>query len=80
MPVFSSGQWAGQAHDTYAALGSVDLIFLAGGGIVAHPGGPGAGVRSIQQGWEAALKGISLMDYAHSHWELQQAIDMYEGL
>jgi ribulose-bisphosphate carboxylase large chain len=80
MPVFSSGQWAGQAPDTYAALGSVDLIYLAGGGIVAHPGGPAAGVRSIQQGWEAALQGIPLATHARSHPELQQAVDMYGGL
>ena len=40
MPVFSSGQTARQAPGTYQGLGSVDLIFLAGGGILAHPGGP----------------------------------------
>ncbi|NRA37454.1 MAG: ribulose 1,5-bisphosphate carboxylase, partial [Planctomycetes bacterium] len=55
MPVFSSGQSAGQAVDTYAALGSVDLMYVAGGGIMAHPDGPAAGVVSLQQAWEAAV-------------------------
>ncbi len=48
MPVFSSGQSALQVHDTWAALGSPDLIFAAGGGIMAHRDGPAAGVRSLR--------------------------------
>ncbi len=39
MPVFSSGQSARQAAGTYQALGSTDLIFAAGGGILGHPHG-----------------------------------------
>src|SRR5258708_36658198 len=39
MPVFSSGQSARQAADTYRALGATDLIFAAGGGRMAQPGG-----------------------------------------
>src|SRR3546814_6487881 len=34
MPVFSSGQSVKQAHATYAALESIDLIYAAGGGIL----------------------------------------------
>ena len=54
MPVISSGQWGGQAPETYRRTKSVDLMYLAGGGIVAHPGGPAAGVAAIQQAWDAA--------------------------
>ena len=57
MPVFSSGQSARQAHQTYAALGSTDLIFAAGGGILAHPDGPGAGVAELRAAWDAAIAG-----------------------
>lgn len=46
MPVFSSGQTVRQVPATYAALQSTDLITTAGGGIVAHPNGPAAGVRA----------------------------------
>ncbi len=74
MPVVSSGQWAGQAVDTYRAVGSVDLMYLCGGGIMAHPQGVGAGIRSVKQGWEAALGGIGLAEYAQTHVDLQQAI------
>lgn len=77
MPVLSSGQWAGQAPDTYKALGSVDLLYLCGGGMMAHPGGPAAGLRSIRQAWEAALAGSTLEEYAVSHEELRQALERF---
>jgi len=80
MPVFSSGQWAGQAPDTYRALNSVDLMYLAGGGIMAHPGGPAAGVRSLRQAWEAAMQQIPLAEYAKSHPELKQALEKFGNL
>ncbi len=57
MPVFSSGQWAGQAGETYERLGSADLIYACGGGIVGHPGGVAAGVESVRAAWEAAMDG-----------------------
>ena len=38
MPAFSSGQWAGTVPATWAACASSDLLFMSGGGILAHPG------------------------------------------
>jgi ribulose-bisphosphate carboxylase large chain len=77
MPVFSSGQSAGQAFDTYRALGSSDLLFACGGGIMAHPGGIGAGVRAIRQAWEAAVAGIPMAEAAAAHSELRQALEKF---
>ncbi|MFC0332040.1 ribulose-bisphosphate carboxylase large subunit family protein [Paenibacillus sepulcri] len=77
MPVISSGQWAGTAVDTYAATGTVDVMHLAGGGILAHPDGPTAGVKSMKLGWEAAVKGESLAEYAARHPVLQRAVDKF---
>jgi len=77
MPVFSSGQSAKQAPATFAALGSTDLIYAAGGGIMAHPQGPAAGVRSLQQAWEAAALHIDLSTYAHTHPELKAALETF---
>ncbi len=77
MPVFSSGQSARQAPDTFRALGSTDLIYAAGGGIMGHPAGPAAGVRSLQQAWEAATLSIPLVTYAASHPELRAALDLF---
>jgi ribulose-bisphosphate carboxylase large chain len=77
MPVFSSGQSARQAPDTYKALGSTDLIYAAGGGIMGHPMGPAAGVRSLQQAWEAATTNIPLPTYATTHPELSAALNLF---
>ena len=74
MPVFSSGQTVRQAPATYAALGSPDLSVTAGGGILAHPDGPGAGVSALRQAWEAAVQGVPLADYARTHPALQAAL------
>lgn len=78
MPVVSSGQWGGQAPDTFAATGTVDLMYLAGGGIQGHPDGPTAGVRAIQQAWEAAVSGQSIEEYACNHIELRHAVETFE--
>jgi len=80
MPVVSSGQWGGQAPETYRLTQTTNLMYLAGGGIMAHPGGPAAGLRALQQAWEAALKAVPLLEYAKSHPELQQTIDKFGKL
>ncbi|MGB7300872.1 MAG: ribulose-bisphosphate carboxylase large subunit family protein [Burkholderiaceae bacterium] len=77
MPVISSAQWAGSAVDIYGATGATDVLHLAGGGIIAHPDGIAAGVRSMQQGWEAAITGVPLTDHAKTRPELKAAIDKF---
>ena len=79
MPVFSSGQSARQAAPTFAALGSVDCMFAAGGGIMAHPGGPAAGVRALRQAWEAAVAGVPVEDAARDAPELAAALGAFGG-
>lgn len=77
LPAFSSGQWAGTAQPTFDAIGHSDLLFMAGGGILAHPGGPAAGVASIRQAWEAVAAGTSLAEAATAHPALRQALDFF---
>lgn len=75
LPVAGSGQWGGQAPETYERTGRTqDLMYLCGGGIVSHPGGAGAGVKAVRQAWEAAVAGIPLDVYARDHIELAQSI------
>ncbi|WP_245314277.1 3-oxo-isoapionate-4-phosphate decarboxylase OiaX [Rhizobium sp. R634] len=75
LPVAGSGQWGGQAPETYQRTGrTVDLLYLCGGGIVSHPGGPAAGVRAVQQAWQAAVASIPLEVYAKDHPELAASI------
>lgn len=74
VPVFSSGQTAAQAPATFAALGTTDLLFLAGGGIIGHPSGPKAGVRSLVEAWEAAAEGVDIRQYAEARPALREAL------
>jgi len=77
MPVIASGQWAGQAVDTYKAIGTTDVMYVCGGGIVGHPDGIEAGVKSVLQAWQAALEGKSLEEMARQHKELKKAMEYY---
>ena len=60
VPTLSSGQNVTTAAPTHAAVGSTDLLMLAGGGVAAHPDGPAAGVESLRQAWSAAVGGVPL--------------------
>ena len=80
LPVAGSGQWGGQAPDTYQRTGRTqDLLYLCGGGIVSHPGGAAAGVRAVKQAWEAAVQGVALGTYAKDHHELAQSLAKFGG-
>ncbi len=78
MPVFSSGQSASQAPDTYAALQSVDLMYICGGGILGHPDGVAAGVQSLREAWEAAVAGVPLETYARERPALARALQTFQ--
>lgn len=64
VPTLSSGQNVATAALTYDAVNSTDLMMLAGGGVAAHPDGPGAGVRSLRDAWTAATAGVPLAEAA----------------
>ncbi|MEP0324016.1 3-oxo-isoapionate-4-phosphate decarboxylase OiaX [Bauldia litoralis] len=75
LPVVCSGQWGGQAVETYQRTGrTLDLMYLGGGGIHGHPMGAGAGVTAIRQAWEAAEQDIDLATYARTHAELAASL------
>jgi ribulose-bisphosphate carboxylase large chain len=77
LPVVSSGQWGGQACETYRRTKTVDLLYMAGGGIMAHPAGPAAGVRSLQKWWEAAVEGLTLEQAAEKYPELRKSVEKF---
>jgi ribulose-bisphosphate carboxylase large chain len=77
MPVFSSGQTVRQVAPTWERLQSTDLIFLAGGGLFAHPGGIAAGVSALRQSWSAAIEGVPLDVAAKTHRELREALEKF---
>jgi len=75
MPVFSSGQTVAQPPETYAALGTADLIYAAGGGIMAHPQGVAAGVGALREAWNAAIAGVPLAEHGRKHPALAAALE-----
>ena len=77
VPVFSSGQTVFQAHPTWDKLQSPDLLFLAGGGLFAHPGGIAAGVNALRQAWDTAMSGVPLEAAAQTHRELREAVTTF---
>lgn len=77
MPVIASGQWGGQAPETYRRTGTVDVMYVCGGGMMAHPDGPAAGCRAIRQAWKAAVEGQSLEDAAREHPGLGRSVEKF---
>ncbi|WP_028666841.1 ribulose-bisphosphate carboxylase large subunit family protein [Runella zeae] len=74
LPVVSSGQWGGQAPETYRRTQTVDLLYMAGGGIMAHPDGPKGGVIALNQAWEGAVKGLSIQQTAALYPEFAKSV------
>jgi ribulose-bisphosphate carboxylase large chain len=77
MPVFSSAQSAMQVAPTWQALGSADLIYCAGGGIAAHPGGVAAGVQALRDAWDAAIAGVPVAVAEKQSRVLREALDTF---
>jgi ribulose-bisphosphate carboxylase large chain len=77
MPAFSSGQWAGTLPATLDTVPSGDLLFMCGGGILAHPQGPAAGVASVRDAWQAWHNGTPLHDAAAQSPALQAALGFF---
>ncbi len=77
LPVVSSGQWGGQAFETYRRTKTVDLLYMAGGGIMAHPMGAAVGVIALQQAWKAAVDGLSLEEAAKDYKEFGESVKKF---
>jgi ribulose-bisphosphate carboxylase large chain len=80
MPVVSSGQWGGQAFETWRRTKTIDLLYMAGGGIMAHPMGSAAGVTALQQAWKAAVDGLTLEDAAKTYPEFAKSVEKFNPL
>lgn len=77
LPVVSSGQWGGQAFETWRRTHTRDLLYMAGGGIMAHPMGAGAGVLALQQAWQSAMDGLTLEDAAAKFEEFGASVKKF---
>jgi ribulose-bisphosphate carboxylase large chain len=77
LPVVSSGQWGGQAFETYERTKTTDLLYVAGGGIMAHPSGPAGGVKALQQAWKSAVEGYTPEETAKLYKEFGESLEKF---
>ncbi len=77
LPAFSSGQWAGTVPATWKTAGGEDFLFMAGGGIMGHPGGPAEGIESIRAAFRAMREGRTLEDAAGTSEPLRIALEFF---
>jgi ribulose-bisphosphate carboxylase large chain len=76
MPVASGGLYPTLVPALVKFFGK-DFIIQAGGGIHGHKNGTESGAKAMRQALDAALKGVSLMDYAKKHEELKAALETW---
>lgn len=77
LPAFSSAQWAGTVPATWKAAAGDDFLFMAGGGIMGHPGGPADGIESIRAAFRAMKDGRTLEDAARNSEPLHKALEFF---
>lgn len=77
LPVISSGQWGGQAFDTYRSTRTTELLYQAGGGIMAHPSGPAGGVKALHQAWRGAIEGWTSEETTNKFREYRQSVEKF---
>ena len=79
LPVVSSGQWGGQAPETYRRTRTLDLLYMAGGGIMAHPDGPAGGVTALREAWQAAVEGLTVEEGAKKYPAFAKSVQKFGG-
>ena len=77
MPVASGGIHPRLVPALLETFGK-DVVIQAGGGIHGHPDGTKTGALAMRHAVDAALKGISLEEYAKTHGELRGALDIWK--
>jgi ribulose-bisphosphate carboxylase large chain len=78
MPVASGGLHPRLVPALLETFGK-DVIIQAGGGIHGHPEGTKTGALAMRHAVDAAIKGISLEEYAKSHVELQGSLETWKA-
>jgi len=76
LPMPGGGVMPNCVHAIYRDLGP-DSIMGCGGAIHGHPMGPIAGAKAMRQVIDAAVAGVSMVEAAKTHPELQAALDAW---
>ena len=76
LSVCSGGVHPGIIHRLLELL-SMDIAVQVGGGVLGHPGGTQSGAKALRQAIDAYMNKVSVKEYAKSHVELKQALDLW---
>jgi ribulose-bisphosphate carboxylase large chain len=76
LAVASGGLHPGKIPEVVKIMGK-DIVCQMGGGCHGHPDGSAVGAQAIYQATEAAVKGISLEEYAKDHPALEKALEKW---
>jgi ribulose-bisphosphate carboxylase large chain len=76
LSIASGGLDAGKV-DAIVALHGKNVNIQAGAGVHGHPGGTVKGAISMKQALDAVMEGIPAPQYAKTHKELKQALDLW---
>ena len=76
LSVSSGGLHPGHVPYLVKHLGK-DIVIQMGGGIHGHPNGTFRGAIAARQAVDAAMKGISLKEFAKNHIELRDALELW---
>lgn len=79
LPIASGGLHPGMVPKLVEIFGK-DTVIQAGGGIHGHPEGTIIGARAMRQAVDAAMKGVSLQEYAKDHHALEKALEKWTVL
>jgi len=77
LPVASGGLYPGLVPALMRFFGN-DFVIQAGGGIHGHTEGTVSGAKAMRQAVDATLQGVSLKEYAATHKELQEALNVWK--
>ncbi|TET25361.1 MAG: type III ribulose-bisphosphate carboxylase [Candidatus Bathyarchaeum sp.] len=77
LPVASGGLYPGLVPALMSFFGN-DFVIQAGGGIHGHTEGTVSGAMAMRQAVDATLHGVSLTEYAETHKELQEALEIWK--
>jgi ribulose-bisphosphate carboxylase large chain len=55
----------------------MDLLYMAGGGIMAHPDGPAGGVTALREAWQAAVEGLSVEEGARKYLAFGKSVEKF---
>jgi ribulose-bisphosphate carboxylase large chain len=78
LPVASGGLYPALVPTLVEFFGT-DFVIQAGGGIHGHKDGTMAGAKAMRQAVDAALKGVTLVEYSRRHEELKAALETWKN-